>query len=76
MKRYYWPLGWKMAADWLLLGVEAERNRSVAFTGHQDYDGSADGILRAAVYRLWSEGFRFFLSGCLCKALHNMPYVH
>ena len=43
-----------MAADWLLLGVEAERNRSVAFTGHQDYDGSADGILRAAVYRLWS----------------------
>ena len=55
-----------MAADWLLLGVEAERNRSVAFTGHQDYDGSADGILRAAVYRLWSEGFRFFLSGMAC----------
>ena len=52
-----------MTADWLLLGVEAEKNRSVAFTGHQDYDGRADGILRAVVYRLWSEGFRFFLSG-------------
>ena len=48
-----------MTADWLLLGVEAEKNRSVAFTGHQDYDGRADGILRAVVYRLWSEGFRF-----------------
>ena len=31
-----------MTADWLLLGVEAEKNRSVAFTGHQDYDGRAD----------------------------------
>lgn len=39
-----------MTADWLLLGVEAEKNRSVAFTGHQDYDGRADGILRAVVY--------------------------
>ena len=55
-----------MTADWLLLGVEAEKNRSVAFTGHQDYDGRADGILRAVVYRLWSEGFRFFLSGMAC----------
>ena len=38
----------------------------MAFTGHQDYDGRADGILRAVVYRLWSEGFRFFLSGMAC----------
>ena len=47
-------------------GRGSRKNRSVAFTGHQDYDGRADGILRAVVYRLWSEGFRFFLSGMAC----------
>lgn len=34
-----------------------------AFTGHQDYDGSADGVLRDAVAHLWRLGYRRFASG-------------
>lgn len=56
--------------------------KSVAFTGHR-----SERILQvrmlylyldivSQVKRLYSLGYRYFLSGCLCKALHNMPYVH
>lgn len=34
-----------------------------AFTGHQDYDGRADHLLRATVAELWRRGYRRFASG-------------
>lgn len=55
-----------MTAEWLFLSVETEKKHSVAFTGHQDYDGRADEALRTAVRQLWSEGCRCFLSGMAC----------
>lgn len=36
---------------------------AVAFTGHRDYDGCADGRLDTLLERLYGEGFRTFLSG-------------
>ena len=55
-----------MVVKWLFLSVETEKKHSVAFTGHQDYDGRADEALRVAVRRLWSEGYRSFFSGMAC----------
>ena len=52
--------------EWLFLSVEIQKYHSVAFTGHQDYDGRADEVLHAAVRGLWSEGYRSFLSGMAC----------
>ena len=34
-----------------------------AFTGHQDYDGRADALLRGTVAELWRRGYRRFASG-------------
>ena len=41
----------------------ADSGRSVAFTGHRTYDGTAAESLSAAVERLYGRGFRTFLSG-------------
>ena len=41
----------------------ADSGRSVAFTGHRTYDGTAAERLSAAVERLYGRGFRTFLSG-------------
>lgn len=37
--------------------------RTVAFTGHRDYDGCADARLDVLLEGLYGEGFRTFLSG-------------
>ena len=43
--------------------MEYNREVSVAFTGHQEYDGQADDRLAALVRSLYEEGYRFFYSG-------------
>ena len=39
------------------------RLTSVAFTGHRNYNGSADEALKALIRNLYEEGYRRFLSG-------------
>lgn len=53
-----------------------ETNLHAAFTGHRTYDGRGDAALRALLDAMYARGFRTFLSGGLCKILHNMPYVY
>ncbi len=36
---------------------------TAAFTGHRDYRGECDAQLRAAIRRLYADGYRTFLSG-------------
>lgn len=42
---------------------DADRARTVAFTGHRAYDGSAAALLRRTVMSLYDEGYRTFLDG-------------
>ena len=41
----------------------AQREITVAFTGHRTYDGSIDEAVENAVRRLYDRGFRVFLTG-------------
>lgn len=43
--------------------MEFNREVSVAFTGHQEYDGRADGVLAGLVRSLYRAGCRVFYSG-------------
>lgn len=40
-----------------------DKNITVAFTGHRHYDGCADEGVYARLEELYSQGYRFFLSG-------------
>lgn len=54
--------------------------KSVTFTGHRYIPQSKRSDLctklEKAIMENHSKGVRNFLCGMLCKALHNMPYVH
>lgn len=55
-------------------------NKGVAFTGHRDILRSKRSDLKQklsfCVRNLYYKGMSDFYCGMLCKALHNMPYVH
>lgn len=40
-----------------------DKNITVAFTGHRNYDGSADAELRELLQGLYADGYRHFLCG-------------
>lgn len=42
---------------------KGEQGLRAAFTGHQEYDGRADALLRGTVAELWRRGYRRFASG-------------
>lgn len=58
----------------------SERRKSVAFTGHRIIplvrQEEVRARLTAAVVHAYKLGITRFYCGMLCKALHNMPYVH
>lgn len=58
----------------------SERGKSIAFTGHRIIplvrQEEVKARLTAAVAFACEMGITRFYCGCLCKALHNMPYVH
>lgn len=57
-----------------------EREKSIAFTGHRIIplvrQEEVKERLTAAVAFACKSGMTRFYCGMLCKALHNMPYVH
>ena len=54
--------------------------KAVAFTGHREishnHQGQVRERLKDAVLQAIHQGANKFYCGMLCKALHNMPYVH
>ena len=68
--------------------MEAKNNLAVAFTGHRKeriLQGNGNNLLTLAqikdavvemVTELYGKGYKAYYTGCLCKALHNIPYVH
>ena len=53
---------------------------SVAFTGHRfisfDKQTELKKQLRQIIIEQYKQGVKNYFCGMLCKALHNMPYVH
>ena len=43
--------------------VNEDKDITVSFTGHREYDNSADGSIEESVRMLYKEGFRIFLCG-------------
>ena len=55
------------------------KRMSVAFTGHRTIRTNKYALsvsLNEEVRFCYENGIRFFYIGMLCKALHNIPYVH
>ena len=61
-------------------GILSDKSKSLAFTGHRTIPIERQNEIRArlveAVSLACRSGITCFFSGMLCKALHNMPYVH
>ena len=53
---------------------------SVCFSGHRIipflYGKQLKQQLKAEITKAYADGYRHFYCGMLCKALHNIPYVH
>ncbi len=58
----------------------SEKEKSIAFTGHRIIplvrQEEVRARLTATVAFVCKWGMTRFYCGMLCKALHNMPYVH
>lgn len=61
-------------------GILSDKSKSLAFTGHRIIPVERQDEIRTrlveAVSLACRSGITCFFSGMLCKALHNMPYVH
>lgn len=57
-----------------------DKSLSACFSGHRIIPyfhlKRLEPQLRTAIISAYADGCRNFFCGCLCKALHNMPYVH
>lgn len=57
-----------------------EKEKSITFTGHRIIPFIRQEEVRTqlttVVALAYKSGITCFYCGCLCKALHNMPYVH
>lgn len=53
---------------------------SVCFSGHRSVPFAKrrelKQCLKSEIAKAYADGYRYFYCGCLCKALHNSPYVH